>query len=141
MRTRNTDCEIPLPDSEVIKAAESVWKYQIEGRNLVGKGRSVVMSHALIDKLVTTNQDAYILLSMLKRHHWGRGSFVLSKAMAAKFGWRITRWYAARDLLVRFGIIACVHEGGMGPHDPPIYAWVGTRGRASTPKGYAWDTQ
>jgi Primase C terminal 1 (PriCT-1) len=40
MRTRNMDCEIPLPDSEVIKAAESVWKYQIEGRNLVGKGRS-----------------------------------------------------------------------------------------------------
>jgi Bifunctional DNA primase/polymerase, N-terminal/Primase C terminal 1 (PriCT-1) len=69
MRTRNMDCEIPLPDSEVEKAARSAWRYERENRNLVGRGRAVVISHNLLDRLIATNQDAYILLSVLKRHH------------------------------------------------------------------------
>jgi Bifunctional DNA primase/polymerase, N-terminal/Primase C terminal 1 (PriCT-1) len=123
MRTRNMDCQQPLPDSEVIAATKSVWKYHQECRNLVGRGRAVIISHKLVDRLVTENQDAFILLTMLKRHHWGR-DFILSKAMAAIFGWTVPRWYRARDFLVRCGIIACIHEGGMGPHDPPVYAWA-----------------
>jgi len=123
MRTRNMDCQQPLSDSEVISATKSVWKYQQEGRNLVGRGRAVVISHKLIDRLIAENQDAFVLLTVLKRHHWER-DFVLSKPMAAMFGWTLPRWYSARNLLVRFGIIACIHEGGMGPHDPPVYAWA-----------------
>jgi hypothetical protein len=123
MRTRNMDCQQPLSDAEVISATKSVWKYQQEGRNLVGRGRAVVISHKLIDRLVAEHQDAFILLTSLKRHHWGR-DFVLSKRMAAMFSWTLPRWYSARNLLVRFGIIACIHEGGMGPHDPPVYAWA-----------------
>jgi hypothetical protein len=123
MRTRNMDCKRPLADSEVIAAAKSVWKYQQEGRNLVGRGRCVVISHKLIDRLIPENQDAFILLTSLKRHHWGP-DFVLSKPMAAMFGWSLPRWYSARNLLVRSGVIACIHEGGKGPHDPPVYAWT-----------------
>jgi hypothetical protein len=123
MRTRNMDCQQPLSDSEVISATKSVWKYQQEGRNLVGRGCAVVISHKLIDRLIAESQDAFILLTILKRHHWGR-DFVLSKRMAAMFGWTMPRWYSARNLLVRFGIIACIHEGGLGPRDPPVYAWA-----------------
>ena len=126
MRTRNMDCQTPLPDSEVVNAARSAWKYECEGRNLVGRGRAVVISHSLIDRLIATNQDAYILLTTLKRHHWGR-DFILSKPMAAKVGWTLKRWYSARNVLVRFGIIACIHQGGMGPNDPPVYAWSESR--------------
>ena len=44
--------------------------------------------------------------------------------MAAALGWGLRRWQAARNVLVRLGIIACLHEGGLGPGDPPIYGWV-----------------
>jgi len=125
MRTRNMDCEIPLPDSEVEKAARSAWRYEREGRNLVGRGRAIVISHGLLDRLIAANQDAFILLTVLKRHHWGR-DFVLSKNMADTLGWGLRRWKSARDTLVRFGIISCIHAGGMGPNDPPIYAWSDT---------------
>jgi hypothetical protein len=123
MRTRNMDCETPLPDNSIWSITKSAWRCEQEGRNLVGRGRAVVISHELIDRLIAHNQDAFVLLTVLKRHHWGR-DFVLSKPMAAMFGWTLPRWYSARNLLVRFGIIACIHEGGMGPHDPPVYAWA-----------------
>jgi hypothetical protein len=123
MRTRNMDCTIPLSESELENAARSAWKYEREGRNLVGRGKAVVLSHSLIDRVLGESHDAYILLSILKRNHWGR-DFALANAMAPSLGWRLSRWRLARNILVRLGIIACLHEGGMGPNDPPIYGWV-----------------
>ena len=69
------------------------------------------------------SHDAFLLLTILKRHHWGR-DFALANAMAAPLGWGTPRWRMARCVLVRLGIIACIHEGGLGPGDPPIYGWV-----------------
>ena len=123
MRTRNMDCIRPMDDEELVKAAESAWKYEQEGRNLVGRGRAFVISHDLYDRIDTENPDAWRLLTRLKRHHWGR-DFALSKPMAASMNWDLRRWKKARDFLVRFGIIACLHEGGKGPGDPPIYGWA-----------------
>jgi Primase C terminal 1 (PriCT-1) len=65
MRTRNMECTPPLPDEEVVKAAQSAWKYQQEGRNLVGRGRSFVLSHQLFDRLDRESPDAWRLLSRL----------------------------------------------------------------------------
>jgi len=123
MRTRNMDCSLPLPESELESAARSAWKYECEGRNLVGRGKAVVISHNTIDRVMARSPYAFILLTILKRHHWGR-DFVLAKPMAAAMGWRLSRWKMARNILVRLGLIACIHEGGMGPSDPPIYAWA-----------------
>jgi hypothetical protein len=81
------------------------------------------MSHDTIDRVMATSGDAFLLLTLLKRHHWGR-DFALANAMAAGMGWRLSRWRDARNALVRLGMIACVHEGGMGPSDPPIYGWA-----------------
>jgi hypothetical protein len=121
MRTRNMDCTIPLPESEVENAARSAWNYERRGRNLVGRGKAVVMSHDMIDRL--DDPDAFYLMALLKRHHWGR-DFFLTKAVASALGWTLPRWRRARDLLVRFDVIACIHEGGLGPNDPPVYAWA-----------------
>ena len=122
MRTRNMDCQPPLADDVVVAKAMSAWRYEQEGRNLVGRGRAVVLSHEFIDRLIAKSPDALVLCSILKRHHWGR-NFVLSKSMAAMVGWGIARWKRARDMLVALGIIECVHPGGLGPHDPPVYGW------------------
>ena len=85
MRTRNMDCEPQLADDVIISTAKSAWRYEQEGRNLVGRGRSVVTPHAVIDELIGESQDAFVLLTLLQRHHWGR-SFVLANAMADQLG-------------------------------------------------------
>ena len=57
--------EPPLPDNSVISTAKSAWRYQREGRNLVGRGRSVVTPHSVVDELIGENQDAFVLLTLL----------------------------------------------------------------------------
>ena len=124
MRTRNMDCTLPLPESELETAARSAWKYETEGRNLVGRGKAVVMSHNTIDRVMAYSPDAFYLLTILKRHHWGR-DFVLAKRNGGFAGLDAAEMAkAARNVLVRLGLIACLHEGGLGPNDPPIYGWV-----------------
>ena len=108
------DCTLPLLEAEPESVARSVWKYETEGRNLVGHGKAVVLSHSLIDRVMAESDDAFLLLTILKRHHWGR-DLALANAMAATLGWGISRWRLARNILVRLGI---------GPGDPPIYGWV-----------------
>ena len=64
-----------------------------------------------------------VLYCELRSKHWNR-DFVLTKQMAAAMGWGLPKWKKARDTLVRLGFIHCIHRGGEGPHDPPIYDWV-----------------
>ena len=65
MRTRNMECEPQLTDDVLNSIAKSAWRYEQEGRNLVGRGRSVVTPHSVIDELIGENQDAFVLLTLL----------------------------------------------------------------------------
>lgn len=122
VRTRNLDCEEPLPDTEVVKTAASAWGYEQRGENLKGRGGAMVIPHAVADVLID-HDDAWRLYGKLRRHHWGR-DFVLSKPMASAMGWDVRRWRKARDMLAAFGLIVCIHPGGAGRGDPPIYSWA-----------------
>jgi Bifunctional DNA primase/polymerase, N-terminal len=97
--TRNMDCEPPLPEFVVMAKARSAWRYQQEGRNLVGLGRALVTPHDTYDVLWHEDRDALALYLHLCRHHWGR-EFVLAKAMTTEMAWGLRRWKAARDALV-----------------------------------------
>jgi hypothetical protein len=125
MRTRNMDCEPQLTDDVLVSTAKSAWRYEQDGRNLIGRGRAVVTPHALIDELIGESQDAFILLTLLQRHHWGR-SFVLANAMADQLGWTRKRFAAARTLLERLEFIQMVAPASF--RSPAIYrlgAWGG----------------
>jgi hypothetical protein len=63
------------------------------------------------------------------RHHWGR-EFHLAKAYAASLGWSVNTFRAARDALVERGLIECVHQGGRGANDPPVYRFTEAGGAA-----------
>ena len=89
----------------------------------MGRGKAVVMSHATIDRVMAYSPDAFVLLTILKRHHWGRDFVLASRWRLRLVGGRLDG-ESARDVLVRLGLIACLHEGGLGPNDPPIYGWV-----------------
>jgi hypothetical protein len=125
MRTRNMDCEPPLAEDVIISTARSAWRYEQEGRNLIGRGRSVMTPHSVVDELIGENQDAFVLFTLLQRHHWGR-SFVLANAMADQLGWTRKRFAAARALLQALGFIQLVTPASF--RSPAVYrlgAWGG----------------
>jgi hypothetical protein len=108
----------PLPDSELLRIVSSSWGYHQAGRNWAGSGQQVVLSHAEID-LYADAPDALLLLTVLRRHHWGR-DFVVANAMAETMpggGWRRQRFAAARALLEVRGALHLVrpHSKATGP--------------------------
>lgn len=110
-------------DAEVVKIATSAWQHDAAGLNFFTRPR-VMLDHDIVDTLAISNPDAMVLLVVLERYHGGNDRFVLAKPMAAKMGWTLPRWYAAREHLARIGRIRCLHAGGRGPTDPPIYGWA-----------------
>jgi Bifunctional DNA primase/polymerase, N-terminal len=110
-------------DAEIEAAVAWAWLCEENGTNMVGRGGAVIM----YDEIDNLPADATILLLRLRRNHWSIKTFALANAMAASLGWGLPRFQAARDGLVEAGIIECVHPGGRGPGDPPIYQWVRRR--------------
>lgn len=110
----------PLPADEVLKIVASAWGYECEGKNWFGHGARIVFDADEFDDL---GQDPFFLLATLRRHNWGR-DFVLANSMAASLGWGLPRFQAARKLLIGRGKIECIHPGGRGPNDPPVYRFT-----------------
>jgi hypothetical protein len=125
-RNANQSFKEPLMDAEVVKIATSAWQHDAAGLNFFTRPR-IMLDHDMFDSLAARNQDALFLLLKLGRHHGGNDTFFLSKSMCSSMGWGLPRWYSARDLLVKTGVIRCIQPGGRGPNDPPIYGW-GTKG-------------
>jgi hypothetical protein len=122
-RSRNLEFASPLPDKDVAEAVEYAWKKTEAGENWCGAPGMVVIDHDVVDRL-TADPDAFVLLSVLKRHHEGAKQFILANAMAAEtFSWGLRRWKDARARLVAGGFIRCIHPGGKGEGDPPLYGW------------------
>jgi hypothetical protein len=117
-RQYNADCSPPLPVSEVIGIASSAWGYDTRGSNWFGTGRRVIASHDEIDRL---SQDAYYLLTVLRRHHWGR-NFVVANAMADSLGWTRKRLADARAELEQTAKIRCLRRGNQW-QGPAVYGW------------------
>jgi hypothetical protein len=97
----------PLPDDEVLRVVASSWAKELSGTNWFGRGGRVIFDTAEVDDLLYQEPDAFILLTILRRHHWAR-EFVVANAMAEgmpKGGWRRHRLAAARQRLVDLGVI------------------------------------
>jgi hypothetical protein len=126
-RSHNDELGEAMSEAELEKLVRSVWEYERSGMNFVGMGKAMILSHDLYDRL-EDDPDALSLFLRLKRVHWHRDKFILSTAMAKEWRWGWSRFKAAVTTLVRQEIIACLDEGGRGPRNPPIYAWVNKRG-------------
>src|SRR5262249_34971576 len=122
-RDANRQFKEPMMDAEVVKIATSAWQHDAAGLNFFTRPR-VMLNHDVIDALAARNSDAVALLVVLERYHGGNDRFVLANEMAAKMGWGLDRWRAAREGLIAARQIKRLHPGGRGPHDPPIYGWV-----------------
>jgi Bifunctional DNA primase/polymerase, N-terminal len=121
-RKANALFKEPLMDAEVVKIATSAWQHDAAGLNFFTRPR-IMIDHDTFDTLGRTSPDAMLLLLRLERYHGGNDRFALAKPMAESMGWSIPRWKVARSELAIAGIIKCLHPGGRGPNDPPIYTW------------------
>lgn len=116
----------PLPDSEVLKVVASAWAKEIAGENWFGRGGRVVLEASDIDGLLTESPDAFVLLTILRRNHWGR-KFVIANEMASSMpggGWRRQRFAAARQHLLNAQYIEETRPASR-QHGPAVYAFKG----------------
>lgn len=118
----------PLPDDEVMRVVASAWSKQLSGENWFGSGERVVVKHEEIDNVLRRHPDAFILLTVLRRHHWGR-DFVVANAMHETMpggGWSRKRLAAARSWLEKTGEIKQVRPASKR-YGPALYRFKGGR--------------
>ena len=61
----------PLQEGEVVKVARSAWGYTERGQNFIGRPATFGSPSDVVDELLAIDPDAYILFSLLLRHHRG----------------------------------------------------------------------
>jgi Bifunctional DNA primase/polymerase, N-terminal len=114
----------PYTEAELRATVGRVWRYETEGRNQFGRYGAATISHDMI-KRMAGDADAFALYASLRAQHGLVDRFPLAAAMADLLGWRVARYRQPRDRLVAVhGVLRCVHRGGRGPKDPPIYRWA-----------------
>lgn len=117
----------PLPDTEVLRIVASAWGKELAGENWFGRGGRVVLDATEIDGLLNSDPDAFMLLTVLRRHHWGR-QFVVANAMATTMprGWTRKRFAAARQNLITVGEIEEIRPASR-QRGPALYRFKGGR--------------
>jgi hypothetical protein len=123
-RTANDDCVPPLADAEVVKLAGSAWSYTERGQNLMGK-QHIRISFDVIDELLAVGPDAYVLFSLLLRHHADRTRFFIANAMAESMppdGWALRRFRSARARLLENGFVVRVRKAS-SMYGAAVYGW------------------
>jgi len=125
-RTHNAGMAPPLSDAEVVKTARSAWGYTERGENRIGAGKVILSTHDEIDGLLHEHPDAFVLLQILRRHHWGR-DFVVANAMAEDMpggGWARKRLAVARQHLEAIGELELVRPASTY-HGAALYRFKG----------------
>lgn len=120
----NRNCDPALSADEVAQVVSSAWDYTERGDNWFVRGNGMVtVSQDAVKELGASNPEALALLMLLRSWHYEREEFVLANAIHQKLGWTLPKFKAARARLTEAGKIRCIHPGGRGPNDPPIYGW------------------
>ena len=127
-RTHNYEFSPPLSDAEVAKTARSAWDMTVQGKNWFGSGERVVTTFDEIDGLMRDHPDAFLLLTMLRRHH-SIGTFVVANAMAgimSSGGWARKRFATARQVLIDIGELVQVRPASKAT-GPALFRFKGGR--------------
>jgi DNA-binding XRE family transcriptional regulator len=116
----------PFLPSEIRKTVASVWQYEQQGRNWVGKEAHAVTSASELAILVRNPNALTLRLILQCAHGADPDPFAISpRAMADDEiidGWTNPRRYArARDFLLEAGFLILVHRGGQGTRDPHTF--------------------
>lgn len=108
----------PLPVDEVLRTASGAWDKQATGSNWVGSEPKVILQASEIDRLFlpadgvasAAAQDAMVLLTLLRRLHFGKPSFFCANEFRRRFGWSLPKFQLARKFLVDSGCLSTVRH-------------------------------
>ena len=98
----------PETDTWVIKKCNYWWGKTMLGENMFGIGQHVLIDHAMIDDLMVRDPDAFNLLLMLKRQHWGRDFYFGNAMRETMGGWDRERFARARKTLIEKGLVMVI---------------------------------
>jgi hypothetical protein len=118
----------PLPAEEVLRVVASAWNKEASGTNWFGRGGRVIFDTSEVDGLLHRDPDAFVLLTILRRRHWGREFFV-ANAMAESMpggGWRRQRFAGARQRLLEGQVIEEVRPASR-TNGPAIFRFKGVQ--------------
>jgi hypothetical protein len=127
-REINSMMPVPLTDAEIVTKCKHWWDKTQRGENKWGIGQFTTVDHTLIDRLMMRDPDAFILLMLLERTHWGR-NFYFANAMHKSMpdgGWRLKRFTAARERLIQAGHVIVLRR--RTPTDPALCKLRSRRG-------------
>ncbi len=119
----------PLPVDEVLRTATSAWEKQASGCNWVGSGAKLVLPVTEFDRFFfppdnkpnPVASDAYYLLSILRRLHFDKDSFVCANAMRGRLGWTLVRLQRARQFLEQSGFLVLIRPASAKDNAPSLY--------------------
>ncbi len=118
-RTRNAEFLPPLADHEVVKVAQSAWDYTERGRNRFGTPGAFFPAPEA-NQLISTNQDAFVLLAFLRANNGPDRTFMVTNTLAKHLGWTRKRIAKARKFLER-DYIDQVRPASSGR--PALFRW------------------
>jgi hypothetical protein len=112
----------PLSNAEVDTKCRYWWELTQKGENRYGIGKHILINHSVIDDLLMADPDAFALLTILRRHHWGREFVVANemKILMPKGGWGRPRLSAARSKLINLGFLIVVRPASRTPPLPML---------------------
>lgn len=113
----------PLPIDEALQTIRgAIDRYGSGPRNWLGRKAHASATASEMDALHGKEKAFFLLMRLQIAHSWRNGDpFVLANAFADSLGWSAPTFRNARKALADTGFLQCVHPGGNGPHDPPVY--------------------
>lgn len=119
----------PLPIDEVLRTASGAWGIQASGKNWVGSGPKIITDVSEFDRVFFPAEgkpepaavDAHYLLTILRRLHFDKPSFVCANAMHKRLGWTLVRLQRARRFLEAMGCLVMVCPSSAKDNVPAIY--------------------
>jgi hypothetical protein len=125
-RTQNEQFDQPLDDKEAVNVAISAWGYTTRGENRFGQHGAWFPTDE-INRFITTDQDAFLLLTFLRANNGPDRTFWIANGLADTFGWTVKRLAAARNHLVRGEYVRRLRHAADG--SPALYRWTKQTGQ------------
>jgi hypothetical protein len=120
--TLNRMMPMPLTEIDIVPKCKYWWEKTKDGKNRFGTGGFVITDHTVIDSLMMTDPDAFLLYEFVRRHHWGREFALANDARVLMPGgvWDRKRFAAARARLIEAGYLEVVTPASLWPSRPMI---------------------
>ncbi len=119
----------PLPVDEVLRTASGAWEKQANGTNWVGSSPKIITDVGEFDRVFfpadgkpePVAADAHYLLSILRRLHFDKNTFVCANAMHKRVGWTLVRLQRARRFLEAMGCVVMIRHASAKENVPALY--------------------